>query len=278
MRIDISRFVTIGLVLLLAGGCMTNDEPRLIATGELLAADGHTPLGDKVIDRYVLTFSVLDNAGDPIDIVREFIHDGRGKPIVTNGDGQFEIRSATLELSFDWERDEYVCDDVCVTWDTFCTEVNEEVCDVCTEQDCWDDCSESCYDECWDEEYCDEDGCWTETVCEEVCDESCQTVCEPVDYDCNCRWETYEECDDVCTETTEECDWLTRTYTSYRSVDEVKKTKAAVWTRDKTRRLYMIGGEQNEDATGPDCGEDGQCDQRLWFQNDRFVAPTPLVE
>lgn len=277
MRIDSSHFLfsprliaITAAALGLVSGCVFSEEQQLVAQGELVRADGRTPVGDTLIEQYSLTFSFASDGGGTVDIRRAFSRDESGNPIVTDANGKFRIEASNLALAYDWEAEEQVCDDVCVTWDTVCTDVSEEVCDTCTEQECWDDCTEECVTECWDEKVCDEYGdCWIETVCEDDCADVCQTVCEPVDYDCNCRWETYEQCDEQCTESASECEWVTQTYTSYPALREITRTRATVWTRDGSGGRNIIVGDTIEQQTGLRCDNDSTC----WLQTDRFVFP-----
>lgn len=264
-------FVAIATVGLLATGCTTAEEQHLNATGELVGGDGRTPIAGARIDRYQLAFTVNSDGGGDVDIIRVFTRNESGNPIETNADGWFHISASNLALSYNWDSDEYVCDDVCVTWETVCNDVSEEVCDTCTDDDCHDECHQECTTECWDEEVCDDTGCWIETVCEDTCDDVCETVCEPVQYDCNCRWETYEECSDECTESTEECDWVTETHTSDALLREVTKSRATIWTSDADGKRRIITGVPDELETGWECSRDSDCIGGVWMQKDRFV-------
>lgn len=259
-------------IALSVAGCTTQDDQGLVATGELVAADGHTPLGDARIDRYSLTFWVVGDGGREFSIRRELTSNGDGEPITTNGDGKFRITSSNLALAYDWERDEYVCEAVCVAWDQVCRDVTEETCDTCTDEECGEQCRQECYDVCWEEEVCDESECWSETVCTEECEDVCETVCEPVKYDCNCRTETYEVCDEQCTETTQECEWVTQTYTAYPDLSEVTGTEAVIWMQHPNGGPQRIIGKPFPAQTGVACNRDGECDSR-WMQHDLFVMP-----
>ncbi len=263
----------------LALGCVPTEEQRLDATGELRAPDRHTPMSDTLIELYEITFTVDGDNGEEVAIRRSFTNNGRGDDIITDGGGRFKITASNLTLSYNWERDEYECENVCSAWDTVCTDVSEEVCDVCTENECWDDCYEECDLDCWDEKFCDEDGnCWTETICKKECDDICQTVCEPVDYDCNCRWETYQDCNDECVETVDECEWVTRNYTSHPSLDEVKTTSTAVWTRDDNGNQRIVTGEPVGDGNGAVCDRGSECNGRAWIQTDLFIMQADTAQ
>lgn len=259
-------------------GCGTStpeEHQRLVAAGQLLTADGATPLAGMAVDRYQVTFVVAGENGDA-EINRLFSEDESGAGIVTDADGWFRVASPDLALAYDWQRDELVCGEVCVAWDTVCDQVTEEIClDTCTEEQCWDECWDDCAVECWDEEVCDGDGnCWVETVCEEYCTEVCETVCDTVSYGCNCYLDTYEVCDDQCVESAEECEWVTRTYTSAASLGDVIGTRTTVWVHDETLAEHLIDGDLIEAQQHEGCNAAGECGPvDLWVQKDRFVVP-----
>ena len=52
--------------------------------------------------------------------------------IVTGPDGRFTIHDSDLLLSYEWVREEEVCWDECVAYETVCDTFEQEVCDVCT--------------------------------------------------------------------------------------------------------------------------------------------------
>ena len=93
-------------------------------------------------DAYRLTFVVADGH----EIERTFTKDESGSAIRTNEAGRFRVIASHLALSYDWQRDEYVCEESCTEWVTTCQDVAEEVCveqcDVVTYEECWDDCWE----------------------------------------------------------------------------------------------------------------------------------------
>lgn len=256
------------LSALLAVGCGPNpyDPQRLSATGELV--DGTTPRAGQSIERYELDFIVAGEAGE-VTIERQFAASASGGAIATDEAGLFRIASEDLALSYDWERDELECVESCVTWETVCQEVTEEVClDTCSELDCWEECGS----ECWEETVCDEEDCWTEVVCEEVCGE----VCETVTYACDCHLETYEDCFDQCVETVEDCDWVTRTYTSQAALEDVIATEARVWLRDSQGTLHGFVGQPLEAQQHRTCNQQGECRlENLWIQRDRFIIDLP---
>jgi hypothetical protein len=263
-------------------GCAPGEGgQRLDAVGELVGADGVTPRPDLLVYSYELTFVV---AGD-VEIHRLFTEDAApGKRgIRADAKGLFTITSADLGLSYDWERDELVCGDVCVAWDESCHEVTEEVClDTCTYEECWDECWDDCSTTCWDETVCeifyDEDGypyeeCWVETFCEDDCTTSCEEVCDSFSEGCNCHEETYEECDEVCVATEEHCEWVTRTYTSYPSLAEIVATRAAIRIADPGGETLVIRGRPLEAHQRETCDDDDCELVNEWIQRDRFVLP-----
>ncbi len=267
----------VGGILLLAVatmGCGSKGSPelrqRLVASGTLLANDGVTPLVGTQVDRYELTFSFAGEAGEAF-VERKFLDDGASAPIVTDESGRFQVTASDLALSYDWERDEEVCQNVCQSWDTICHDVTEEVCtSTCTDQQCWIECWDDCWTECYDEWVCDEYDCWTETVCEEYCTEICDEVCETVSYPCNCYWDTYEQCHDECVATAQECHWVTRTYTTHPALHDIVSTRASVWLSDQG----SISGKTVEAYQHQVCAE--SCERtELWIQKDRFVLPPP---
>jgi hypothetical protein len=266
------RGLTLSVVLsaLVAVGCgpSLSDPQRLEATGEVVELDGVTPRAGQLVDRYELSFVVAGEGGE-VTIERQLAASADGDAIVTDADGLFRIVSEDLALSYEWQRDELECVDSCVTWETVCEQVTEEVClNTCSELDCWEECTP----ECWEERFCDEDGCWTEVVCEDVCGE----VCEPITYPCDCHTETYEECFDQCVETVEDCDWVTRTYTSPASLEDVITTEARVWLRDGQSAARAFVGEPLEAEQHRTCNRNGECNlENLWIQRDRFPIDVP---
>jgi hypothetical protein len=258
----------------LAGCAPDGAEQRLIATGELLAADGETPLVGARINKYRLTFLLEGEAG-PVQIQRDFRSDAAGHPIVCNAQGRFAIANDDLALAYEWERDERMCGTVCVAWDTVCHEVREEVClSSCSEDTCWDECWDECTPECWDETVCDDVGdCWAETVCVDSCVEECAPVCETTSYPCECFWDSHERCSDECVEHAEQCEWVTRVYTTHPALDRVDATRAELWLDGDgdTRRVI---GTPIEAHQFRGCDDAGRCTPLdLWVQRDRFVAP-----
>jgi hypothetical protein len=244
------------------GGGEEDDPQRLSAIGQVFEPDGTTPATGMPVNRYNL-FLVVPSEEEDITIQRSFTEDASGKPIVTDADGRFQIASEDLSLYYDWYRDELVCEDVCVEWETQCEWVSEEIClDTCTELECYDDC----YTECWDETVCDEFGdCWVETYCEDVCEE----VCDPVDYPCDCYIDTYEVCGDVCSTWTEDCGYVTRTFTSYALLEDVLSTSATIDVDGAT-----VEGTTLEAYQHNACDEAGACELiNLWIQNDSFTLP-----
>lgn len=243
-----------------------HDPQRLVASGQIVASDESTPRAGVAVDRYQLTFVVAGEVGD-VAINRAFEETPDGSPIVTDADGRFEIRGEDLALSYTWERDELVCWDVCVAWVTYCEQVTEEICaSVCTDLECWDDCAT----ECWDEVVCDDYDCWVETYCDEACSE----VCEEVSYDCDCHLETYEVCGDECIKTVEECEWVTRTYTSQASLEQIVSTQADLWSRHDDSGERRVTGQTLQARQEVECDGEGHCAPgNLWIQDDRFVLP-----
>jgi len=204
---------------------------QLVATGELVAADGTTPVTDRSIDAYRLTFVVADGN----EIERTFTKHESGDPIRTNDAGRFHILESNLALSYDWQQDEYVCQDICTEWVTTCHDVSEEVCAeqcaVVTYDECWDECWDECDTTCHDETYCDDEGCWTETVCSDDCTNVCETVCQPVtEEQCwdECHVEVSEQCNDDCTASVESCEWVTMTYTTFPALSDIVSTRAEI--------------------------------------------------
>lgn len=253
---------------MLACGSEHDDPQRLLATGLLSLDDGSSADG-VVIDRYALTFIVAGQTGD-VPVQRSFTGDGFGDPIITDASGRFQIDDDNLALTYDWEQDELVCGDVCLSYATVCYDVTEDVCtDTCFETQCWDDCTT----ECWDETYCDDDGnCWTETVCEDVCG----TVCEDVSYPCNCYVEVYEQCDDECVESAEECAWVTRNYTSPAGLEQIVETRADLWLKDSVGAEHLISGTLIEAFQQQRC-EGDQCSLvNMWVQKDLFPVDVEL--
>lgn len=267
----------------MSAACGRHDDAgqRLDATGIVVGADGVTPLGRADIDEYVLYFQVADGT----EIERRFQQDvTEPNGIRTDASGAFRIEAEQLALSYDWEQDEYVCEDVCVEWETMCELVTEDVCvQVCepvTYEDCWDECWDECETTCYDDVVCDDEGyCWTETVCEDDCTQVCEPVCGTVTEDeCwdDCHQETYEQCDDVCLEIVEECGWVTRTYTSYPELSEVVSTRAEIHLRDSDGNPHIVAGETLEARQAKDCDGDRCEPLNLWEQRDRFVVPFDL--
>ncbi len=260
----------------LALGC--SDEPlepqRLIASGQVMAADGVTPLAGFDVNRYELTFVVASERGE-FEVARGFAKSSSGADIVTDEAGRFEIESDDLALAYTWEEDELVCGDVCARWETVCDVITEEIClDSCWGEDCWDECWDECTTECWDETVCDDEGCWIETVCEDSCYEVCDTVCQEVAYPCNCYTDSYEVCGDECVAVVEECNWVTRTYSAPASLDEVRSTHADIWVADLAGAEHVIGGDLLEAFQHQRCDAERRCENTsLWIQKDRFTIP-----
>lgn len=254
-------------------GCSPHEPQRLEATGQLVAADGQTPLPNTAVDDYELTFKLLGENGE-VSISRAFEQDAEGDRITTDPQGIFRIEARDLRLSYDWSREELECRDECIAWETLCETVTEEVCySTCSEEQCWDECYDDCYTDCWEEEYCDDDGCWGETVCEDDCVEVCEPTCETVSYACDCQWESYEVCSDSCVLTEEVCEWVTRWYTAYPALSEVQSTTAAVRLPDKAGNLRILKGDNINAHQHQQCDENGCLPIPLWVQDDRFRVP-----
>jgi hypothetical protein len=262
----------VGLAATIFSGCGPDDDgQRLEATGELVGADGATR-ANVVVDHYEIDFFLAND----VTIQRAFFEDATPKRdgIRSDADGRFLVTSADLNLSYEWDEDVYVCSTVCVAYAESCYDVTEEVCeDTCSYEECWDECTTECWDETVCETFYDEFGnpyeeCWTEEVCQDDCYEVCDTVSEP----CNCHLETYEQCDQVCAETAEECDWVTYTHTAFPSLSEVVGAQAtvAVFGDDG---LVRIVGEPIESSRKQEC-DDGDCEWlNTWVQHDVFVLP-----
>jgi hypothetical protein len=258
--------------------CFADDTwQRLDAEGTVLDTEG-APLAAAEIDAYVVYFQVADGT----EIKRRFVEDSSSPlGIHTDSAGRFKVTAPNLALSYDWQRDEYVCEDICTLWETTCNTVTEEVCvqqcETVTYDACWDECESVCVTSCYDDTYCDEDGnCWTETVCGEECSPSCVTVCGPVTEDqCydECWDETYDVCEDVCIESVEECAWVTRTYTSYPALSEVVAARSEIVLRDATGESHTVAGEAVVSKQKQQC--DGErCEPlNVWQQQDNFVVP-----
>lgn len=267
----------IGLGVSLSACFPDDTRQHLDAEGTVLDAEG-APLAAAKIDAYVVYFQVADGT----EIERRFDEDVTGPSgIHTDASGRFHVTSADLALSYDWQRDEYVCEDICTTWETTCTSVTEQVCvpqcETVTYDTCWDECEDDCVTSCYDVPACDEDGnCWSETVCTEDCTPICVTVCGTVTenqcYD-ECWDETYDVCEDVCLASVEECDWVTRTYTSYPALSEVVAARSEIVLRDATGESRTIAGETVVSEQDQQC--DGErCEPlNVWLQRDDFVAP-----
>ncbi len=251
------------LATLLPLGCAPAPTVEVQATGLVVDGAG-TPVPDLRISQYELTFIVDGHA-----MRHRYTEDTDGSfpGIVTGPDGRFTIHDSDLLLSYEWVREEEVCWDECIAFETVCDTFEEEVCDLCTFEECWDDCWEECDTYCWDEEICAtyEDGsteCWIETYCEE---ESCETVCEPVcdtwTEPCDCRIETWDECFESCVETEEQCEWVTRRTMEYPTLGEIEATEA---------RISLP--ETEEDVLGENIVS-SPVDELRWRQSDRFVLP-----
>jgi len=270
-----------GLFAAIGVGCsgLNLDEgQRLVATGQVVTGGSLQPAAELPVKRYQLTFVVAGEDGDA-EITRTYEQttpDTAGEAIVTDSTGWFRVEAADLVLSYDWQRDELICSDVCATWETVCEQVTEEVCsDICSKDECRDECWDECSTECWDETYCDDYGCWTETVCEDFCTPVCDVVCETVSYQCGCSIETYDVCGDSCVEVVEECDWVTRTYTAYPSLDEVVSTRADIGIGAGSGGEHVIiPGEPLEAFQYVGCDAAGECGPtNMWVQKDRFMLP-----
>lgn len=260
--------------------CLAGEDGRQRLDAEAIVVDAEgAPLAGVEVDAYVVYFQVADG----IEIERRFVEDVTGPAGIRTGDaGRFQVAAADLALSYDWQRDEYVCEELCTDWGTSCAVVTEQVCveqcDEVTQDQCWDECSDDCQTTCYDDLVCDEEGnCWTETVCVDDCTTTCTTVCGPVTehvcYD-ECWEETYEQCDDVCLATVEECAWVTRTYTSYPDLSEVLSTRSELSLRDADGQERVVPGETLESRQGQRCSDD-RCEPiDVWLQRDRFVVPS----
>jgi hypothetical protein len=140
----------IGIGVSLSGCSADDDRQRLDAEVVVVDADG-APVAGADIDAYVVYFGVADGH----EMERRFVEDVTEPPgIRTDDAGRFEVAAPDLALSYDWQRDEYVCEDVCIEWGTSCAPVTEQVCveqceDV-TYEECWDDCWEECETTCYD--------------------------------------------------------------------------------------------------------------------------------
>lgn len=278
------------LLPLIAVGCAPPEQTtqRLIAVGQLLDADG-SPRVNAPIESYHLTFIVT---GD-VEIERTFRNDASSSQgIVTDAHGMFRITESDLSLSYDWEQDEYVCEDVCIESVIECYDVEEDVCvescETVTYDDCYDDCYDECTTSCYDETTCttysDGDGNeWEECVTETVCEDDCTTTCEPVcgtvtEEQCwdDCHVEVYEQCDEQCLAYEQQCGWVTRTYTSYPELSEVIATRAEITVRDADDVEQTIEGDQLDAREDQECSQDDDgtttCKPlNLWLQRDRFT-------
>jgi hypothetical protein len=266
----------IGVSLSACFGC-GRDEQRLDAEAIVVDAEG-APLAGTGVDAYVVYFRVADG----IEIERRFVEDvTEPDGIRTDGGGRFQVAGQDLELSYDWQQEEYVCEDVCADWGVSCAMVTDVVCvehcEEVTYDECWDECWDDCETVCQDDVVCDEDGnCWTETTCEDVCTTSCEPVCGPVTENVcqdECWEETYEQCDDVCLETVQQCGWVTHTYTSYPALSEVVSARAELFLRDAEGLEHMVPGETLESRQGQQCSGERCNPVNLWLQRDRFVVP-----
>lgn len=258
--------------------CLPDDARQRLDAGAVVVDATGAPLAGAEIEAYVVYFEVADG----FEIERRFVEDvTEPAGIRTDEAGRFLVAASDLALSYDWQRDEQVCEDLCSEWQTSCQEVTEEVCVERCEEVTYDDCSQECWDDCetvcYDQTVCDEEGnCWSETVCEDQCTSTCEEVCGPVtEYDCydECRVETYEECSDVCLEMVQECRWVTRTYTSYPELSEVVATRSELILRDADSQVHVTVGETLESRQGQKC-DDERCEPlNVWIQQDRFVVP-----
>lgn len=272
------RRLACGLTIGLSLSACTAVDPRQRLDAEAVVVDpGGAPLAGVEVDAYAVYFQVADGT----EIERRFVEDVAGPAgIRTDAAGRFRVSAADLALSYDWERDEYVCEDICTAWETSCAPVTETVCvehcEQVTYDDCWDECWEECETVCYDDTYCDEDGCWTETVCDDVCTTACDTVCGPVtETVCQdeCWEETYEQCEDVCLEIVQECGWVTRVYTSYPDLFEVVSARSELFLRDAGGEPRVVLGEALESGQARRC-TDERCEPvNVWRQRDRFVVP-----
>lgn len=259
------------IALLSFSGCFPEPPTQhLVATGEVVAADGTTPVPNQSIEVYRLTFVVADGN----EIERTFTRDESGDPIRTDQAGRFRVVASDLALSYDWQQEEYVCEDVCTEWVTTCQDVAVDVCveqcEVVTHDECWDDCWDECETVCSDETVCDDEGCWTETVCQDECTTTCEQVCEPVtEEQCwdECHVEIVEQCNDDCATSVESCEWVTMTYTTFPELSDIVATRAEI-------RLTAQGGAPRW-ITGVtlETGEKAGADE--WVTSDRFTLPAP---
>ena len=88
--------------------------------------------------------------------------------------------------------------------------------------------------------------------------------------------ESYEECSDHCVETVEDCAWVTRTYTSPASLEDVIATEATVWLRDGQGAAHAFVGLPLEAQQHRTCNSEGECSlENLWIQRDRFTIDVP---
>ena len=89
-------------------------------------------------------------------------------------------------------------------------------------------------------------------MCEDVCSTSCETVCGTVEEPCNCGFVTYEVCEDECQLWSEQCEWVTRVYTSYPDLSEVVATEASVWLQGESEPL---SGQPRQAERALDCSQ-----------------------
>lgn len=270
------------LVLLPVVGCLGAEDPsqRLMAVGQLLDAQG-APLPLEPIESYQLTFVL---AGD-IEIERTFT-----EGIITDDQGMFRVSASDLNLSYDWQEDEYECQDVCIETETYCYDVEEDVCvsqcDVVTFDECYDECYDDCSGStCYDETVCttyqdDEGNTWEECDTETVCEDDCTTTCEPVcgsvtEEQCwdDCHVEVYEQCDEECVLFEEQCGWVTYTHTSYPELSEVVATRAEIAFQGKLIEGDQLRAHEEQECEQDDAGVKRCTSLGLWLQRDRFTVP-----
>lgn len=267
---------------------------ELEAMGEVTHADG-TPASGLTIDRYELSLFVEAPDGDlaaedgahRLSFTFTEDADSSTPRIVTDADGTFRIVADDLDLSFDYDVQAYECHDECTEWETTCEIVDETVCTtICedvTVEVCWDECVEDCTTVCHDETFCDDYGCWVETICEDQCVTSCETVCEPTTetqcYD-DCEIVPVEECYDDCVSSVEICDWVTHTYSSQADLSDVLMSEASIRLVDGNGASIEVLGERLVGKSIELCDRSdpsdvrGPCDgSTRWLERDHFVLP-----
>lgn len=259
--------------------------PELIAIGEVVDATG-APVAGAAIESYRLRISARGS-----EIIRSYVEDDATAPgIVTDARGTFRVLDNAFVVLHEWDEDQWVCEDVCTTWETTCVTVDEQVCTpVCqdvTYDDCWDECWDECVETCEDVTTCDDSGCWTDTVCSQDCTTYCEPVCQTVtETQCvdDCQWVSHDECSDACVATEQQCGWQTLHHADPVPLDEIESVKAEISWRAPDGSLQTTVGEASSSGTQETC-PDAPVDSNapacrpydLWVQRDRFTEiPLP---